>query len=169
MKILIISDTHGHLNNLHPVLKAVGPLVHLIHCGDVEGQMEEIEELAGCPCTFVKGNNDFYCPLPMETTLTFGTNKLYVTHGHQLGVSWTSRELVARAKKKGCNVALFGHTHMPTLNEGVSLTLLNPGSLTYPRHNRREPTFATMEIDSRGRALYTLCYVGKLGRIGVLR
>ncbi len=171
MKILIISDTHGRLTNLPPVLRAVGPLEHLIHCGDVEGQMDEIEEMAGCPCTFVRGNNDFYCDLPKEAILKFSNYRILVTHGHRLGVSWNKSELAEDARRKGCNVAFFGHTHFPYIDQGsykAGLTLLNPGSLSLPRQNYRQPTFATMEIDSKGRALYTISYVNRLGQIRVL-
>ena len=38
MKILIVSDTHGHSENLEKVLEQTGPLDHFIHLGDVEGQ-----------------------------------------------------------------------------------------------------------------------------------
>ena len=38
MKVLIVSDTHGHEGNLEKVLGKVGDIQHLIHLGDVEGQ-----------------------------------------------------------------------------------------------------------------------------------
>ena len=172
MKILIISDTHGHLANLSPVLKAIGTPDYLIHCGDVEGQMKEIEAMAGCPCTFVQGNNDFFCHLPSTEILQMSRYRIYVTHGHRLGVSWSLGELAREAKKNNCDVAMFGHTHIPYLDQGSyeeGLTLLNPGSLSLPRHNRRQPTFATMEIDAKGRAMYTIGCVGRGGRLGILR
>ena len=37
MKILVVSDTHGHEKNLMTVLNRVRPVDALIHCGDVEG------------------------------------------------------------------------------------------------------------------------------------
>ncbi len=36
MRVLIISDTHGHAENLSGVLERIWPIDALIHCGDVE-------------------------------------------------------------------------------------------------------------------------------------
>ena len=37
MKILIVSDTHGHERNLKKVIGRVGPVDEFIHLGDIEG------------------------------------------------------------------------------------------------------------------------------------
>ena len=42
MRILVVSDTHGHENNLERVLKKIRKPDHLIHCGDVEGNIYSI-------------------------------------------------------------------------------------------------------------------------------
>ena len=49
MKVLIVSDTHGHEGNLEKVLGKVGDIQHLIHLGDVEGHEDYIEAISGCP------------------------------------------------------------------------------------------------------------------------
>ena len=36
------------------------------------------------------------------------------------------------------------------------VTLLNPGSLSYPRQEGRRPTYMIMDVDNKGRAKYTL-------------
>ena len=59
MKVLIISDTHGHARNLKAVLERVAPVDALIHCGDVEGEEDYIAELAGCPFPQCRGILDF--------------------------------------------------------------------------------------------------------------
>ena len=43
MKILIVSDTHGHEENLERVVEKVGKIDCLLHLGDVEGQEDYIE------------------------------------------------------------------------------------------------------------------------------
>ena len=50
MKILVVSDTHGHEKNLMTVLNRVRPVDALIHCGDVEGGEDYIRAAAECPC-----------------------------------------------------------------------------------------------------------------------
>ena len=60
MKILIVSDTHGHEKNLETVIEKTVPVDLFIHLGDIEGHEDYIEALAGCPVHMVSGNNDFF-------------------------------------------------------------------------------------------------------------
>ncbi len=164
MKILVVSDTHGHEANLRKVLEKIGKIDHLIHCGDVEEHEAAIEEMAGCPCTFVRGNNDYGTNLNREEIVTFGNYRIFVTHGHTMGVHWDYDGVRQAARKKNCNVAMFGHTHRPVVEIAPSengVTLINPGSLTFPRQDGRKPSFVTMEIDRFGKAHYTLCYLNR--------
>lgn len=72
MKILVVSDTHGHDENLMRALQRELPIDALIHCGDLEGSEEYIPEAVECPCYFVRGNNDFFSDLPKEEEFTLG-------------------------------------------------------------------------------------------------
>ena len=66
MKVLIVSDTHGHDENLERAVMMETPFDMLVHCGDVEGREIFIEALVDCPCCIVAGNNDFFSDLPRE-------------------------------------------------------------------------------------------------------
>ena len=66
MKILIVSDTHGRLENLERVIEMTKPIDALIHLGDVEGQEDYIRRLVPCAAYMVSGNNDFFSMLPRE-------------------------------------------------------------------------------------------------------
>ncbi len=165
MKILIVSDTHGRLDNLQKAIDRVDDFDHLIHCGDVEGQEEEIEELAGVPVTIVRGNNDWDSQLPPNRVVDFEDYRLFVTHGHRYGVSYGTEELAEEAKARGCNVAVYGHIHHPVIDESdPELTIINPGSLTFPRQANRLPSYVVMEITPKGEALYTVNYIGSAKR-----
>lgn len=76
MKILIVSDTHGHEENLERVVEKVGKIDCLLHLGDVEGQEDYIEALVSCPVHIVAGNNDFFSELPREIVVTIGVTYL---------------------------------------------------------------------------------------------
>ena len=87
MKVLIVSDTHGHDENLERAVMMETPFDMLVHCGDVEGREIFIEALVDCPCCIVSGNNDFFSDLPREEEIDIDGNKVLVTHGHYYGVS----------------------------------------------------------------------------------
>lgn len=159
MKILVVSDTHGHERNLTQVLHRVKPLDALIHCGDVEGGEDYIRAAAECPCYMVKGNNDYFSDLPREEIVTLGRYQIMITHGHMYGVSMDTAMLEEEAKSRGVQVVMFGHTHRPFLEHKDELTLLNPGSLSYPRQAGRKPGFLIMEIDREGEAHYSQNYL----------
>ena len=53
MKVLIVSDTHGHDENLERAVMMEMPFDMLVHCGDVEGREIFIEALVDCPCCIV--------------------------------------------------------------------------------------------------------------------
>ena len=71
MKILVISDTHGHMDRAARVLKKESPVDAVIHCGDIEGQEHALEKMAACPCYMVTGNNDWASFLKREITTSF--------------------------------------------------------------------------------------------------
>ena len=54
---------------------------------------------------------------------------------------------------------MFGHTHKPYLEELQGITMLNPGSLSYPRQDGRRPSYIQMELDREGEAHYTISYL----------
>jgi putative phosphoesterase len=160
MKILIVSDTHGREKELKKVIEKTRPFDYLIHCGDTEGHESMIREMAACPCTIVRGNNDFFSGLEKEEEIAFGRNRILVVHGHQYGVSMTPEMLREEAKSRGFNIVMYGHTHRPSIDmSDPELTMLNPGSLTYPRQEGRAPSYIVMDIDRGGEPHFTLNYL----------
>ena len=159
MKILEFSDTHGYEGDILRILYKESGVDLLIHCGDVEGGQWKIREMAGCPCWFVKGNNDIFSDLPNELVINIGNLKAFVTHGHLYGIHTTKARVEAQARKHGAQIAMFGHTHYPYLEQKPDLTLLNPGSLTYPRQTGHQGSYLLMEIDEQESVQYTIKYL----------
>ena len=150
-KILVISDTHGRTKNLEQVLPSVGPLDYLFHLGDVGRDADYIEVIAGCPCCFVAGNNDFYSELPNERLPKIEETRFFLTHGHYYYVNAHKNLLAKVAKEKGATVAIFGHTHVPFQEEIEGVLLLNPGSLSLPRQEDHYPTYMIVYVHEDGR------------------
>lgn len=160
MKVLIVSDTHGHEENLKRVLMKEGMPDAMIHLGDSESGEMAIRELVTCPLYMVAGNCDFFSNLPKIQIVEIGAYRILITHGHYYYVSVGTRDLVEEAKVNGCSVAMFGHTHRPFVDQSdAELTVLNPGSLSFPRQEGRRPTYITMEVTENEPAQYEIHYM----------
>ena len=159
MKILIVSDTHRRHHALETVLEKVKPIDMLIHLGDSEGYEDYIEALADCPVEIVAGNNDFFSRLDREKEIYIGKYKAFLTHGHYYYVSLNKESIIQEARSRGCDIVMFGHTHVPYLHQEDGITALNPGSISYPRQEGRRPSYIIMESDKEGEAHYTINYL----------
>lgn len=161
MKILVVSDTHRRDENLRDVIEAEKPLDMLIHLGDAEGSEQWIPEWAGSGCIMemVLGNNDFFSSLRREIELELGPHKALLTHGHYYGVSMGPEGLAEEAKSRGCDIAMFGHTHRPCFDEIDGVTVVNPGSLSYPRQEGRRPSYMIMTLHEDGTIDYDQRYL----------
>ena len=150
MKVLVVSDTHGRDESLEMAVALEQPFDYLIHCGDVEGREFFIEALAECPCTIVAGNNDFFSQLPREDEFYIGNKKAFITHGHNYSVSMTKEQILEVGKVRGADIVMFGHTHQPYFEQKDGITLLNPGSLSYPRQIGRKGSYMLLDVKPDG-------------------
>lgn len=154
MKILVVSDTHGRLDNLEYVLEKVKPIDLLIHLGDVCRQEDYIEALADCPCEIVAGNNDIFSTLPRVRELKLGNYRIHLEHGHRL--PYSIEGMRREAADLQCDILMSGHTHRPLIDEADGIWLVNPGSISLPRQEGHNPTYIIMEIDKKGCVHFTL-------------
>lgn len=159
MKVVIISDTHGHAGYLERVIEEEWPVSALIHCGDLEGEEDYIEALAECPFYYVSGNNDYFSRIDGEQVFMLGGKRIFLTHGHYYGVSMGTERLRKEAQLRKADIAMFGHTHRPHLEVYNDITMVNPGSLAYPRQSPRKRTYMVMDIDSDGEVQFSLKYI----------
>lgn len=157
-RVLVISDTHGRNDDIEGVLAQVGDVDYIIHCGDLERGEDYVRSLAKCPMTIVSGNNDYYLDLPMDAEIEIEGIKIWIVHGHYYYVNMGVEFLREEGKQRGVDVVMYGHTHVPHFEQEDGLTILNPGSLTYPRQQGRKPTFLMMIIKDNGDVEYDHCY-----------
>lgn len=159
MKILIVSDTHRRHAGFDEALRQAGEIDRLIHLGDTEGGEHYVEAMADCPCYIVAGNNDFFSELPRELEVNLGKYKVFLTHGHYYYVSLGTERIIEEAKSRGADIVMFGHTHRPMIEKEGNITILNPGSLSFPRQEGRRGSYIIMEIDENDKASFTINYL----------
>ena len=147
MKLLIVSDTHGRLENFRIASDREAPYDMLIHCGDLEGDEDTVRMICGCGCFMVAGNNDFFTSLPGELEFDILDKRALLTHGHHYYVYMDTAHLYKEALIRKADIAFFGHTHKPVIREEKGILLINPGSLSYPRQEGRQPSYITMELE----------------------
>ncbi len=159
MKILIVSDTHRKHEYLEAVLEQEKPLDMLIHLGDAEGCEDYIEAMAECPMEVVAGNNDFFSDLPGEREMRIGKYKVLLTHGHYYYVNAGTSHIKREAEAREIDIAMFGHTHRPVLEQDGDVVILNPGSISYPRQDGKQPSYIIMDLDEEGEAHFSIEYL----------
>lgn len=150
MKLLVISDTHGRLDNPMFILNKIGPKMdHVIHLGDYDTDAITLsKQFPQLPFHFVQGNND-HSDTPYEKLVSIAGRRILCTHGHRQRVYWGLDRLHYLAQEQGAEVVLFGHTHIPLVEYAGSTLFVNPGSLTYPRSSSF-PSFAILDLPQSG-------------------
>lgn len=150
MKIIIVSDSHGNLENMRKIKEDTGKIDMVIHLGDILGQDDLLRSICDCPAVIVRGNCDFYSDNAFHEIIPIGNNKIFATHGHMQLVDFGLDDLKLEAEQNGCNIALYGHTHVPDITKKGKIMIVNPGSISKPRQLDRRPTYAVMKVDKYG-------------------
>ena len=88
-----------------------------------------------------------------------GNNKIFATHGHDYGVDYNIDTLCSVAESNGCNIAMYGHTHVPDNSIYKGMYVVNPGSVSRPRQLNRKPTYGVMKVDAEGKTDIRIQYV----------
>ncbi|AQS60046.1 metallophosphoesterase family protein [Desulforamulus ferrireducens] len=146
MRILVVSDTHGRLAPVYHVLQELGEIDLILHAGDHYLDADELAYTLEIPARGVMGNCDFPGDGPLEDLLEVAGHKIYLTHGHRLGVKGDIEMVLARAKKMGAKVAIYGHTHIADHRIIDDILVLNPGSPVSPR-GRDRASVGLLRID----------------------
>ncbi|MCS5421165.1 MULTISPECIES: metallophosphoesterase family protein [Psychrilyobacter] len=129
MKVLIVSDSHSRLDNLMKIWEKEVPDV-VISAGDYSKDVEELSYIyEDSEYYIVRGNCD-YMDNNTEDNLEFelSDKKIFLTHGHLYGVKTSYDYLRMEANDRGTDLCIFGHTHIPYLEE-EGMILFNPGAV----------------------------------------
>ncbi len=149
MRIVVISDTHRRSGVIDKILASQTEARYVFFLGDNAADIEDYEFLYPDKrfCT-VSGNCDFNSFLP-----SFGMEKvnginIFYTHGHTLGVKYTTENLLKTAKQNNCKIALYGHTHVAKILYEDGVYIVNPGSAAMSRSGSN--SYAVIDITDKG-------------------
>lgn len=160
MDILIISDSHGKNDNIKKLLSRFRHLDLVIHLGDSQCYPGTMTGLMPCPLHIVRGNCDFIPGYPTNDVIPLQEHLAFITHGHNHYVKYRFDELRDAAKANGADIAMFGHTHEPCIDDSDSeLLILNPGSIERPRQANGRPSYIFLGIDEDGTLHPNICYL----------
>lgn len=127
-KLIIISDTHGNSIGIESLRSLFMENDIIIHLGDGGSDMREITKSMPEKVYACRGNCDFFSTYPEEGILEVEWLKIFYCHGHKYRVKSDLSSLAAEAKSRGCDIALYGHTHRADIRVVDGVTLINPGS-----------------------------------------
>lgn len=147
MRVLVVSDSHGRVDNMIRAVERVQP-DYVLHLGDCQRDMEALRrEFPGLAMEGVPGNCDWgSCDQP-ERLIELGGVRILLLHGHTRNVKSSPMAAMYAAKECGAQVLLFGHTHRPLVDNDGTLLTLNPGAAG----DRLHPTCGILTVEN-GRA-----------------
>lgn len=150
-KILVTSDTHGHVAALRQAIVQAGEFTYFVHLGDCTADVEAVRPLLeerGVPVYQVRGNCD-YSGAELYWEFHLDGQKIAMLHGHTQRVKYSLLSLGLLAEQKQADAVLFGHTHIPKVEySSTGRLLFNPGSLGEPRLGRA--TFGLLLLSRDG-------------------
>ncbi len=146
LKILVISDSHRDARVIDEVIERESPFDILVHCGDMEGSLFNVEQRNNSFTVHaVRGNCDGPGH-PQEIRFKAGHYNIFVTHGHKYDVHHSLDDLLRAGKKQFADVILFGHTHVPEKTEKRGILIINPGSIALPKQASKLRSYAIVTI-----------------------
>lgn len=163
MKLLIFSDSHGKLEPMRSVIRMhMDNTDAVLHLGDGAAEVLTLRAaFPSIPFYAVLGNCDdaSYTAFDIryDRFLSCGGKTLYLCHGDRFGVGGGHGALLAFAKYKNADIALYGHCHVvcdayypaDESKSGDKPTwILSPGSIALPRDGY--PSYAILDVSEKG-------------------
>ena len=146
MRILVLSDSHGNVDNMVMCVERAQP-DHILHLGDYVRDAERLAaQFPAIPMTTVPGNCDRDVVSEREKLIELGGKRILMMHGHSRAVKNGLQRAVYAAREYGADVLLFGHTHRPLVDYDGTLYVLNPGTVGA---RRNIATYGIITINSK--------------------
>lgn len=142
MKLLVLSDSHGNVDNMVLAVEQTQPDM-ILHLGDGMRDAQKLHDLfPALPLEQVPGNCDYAAFEAPERILCLDDKRVMMCHGHTLGVKGGLIRAMYAAMEQNADLFLFGHTHRSFCETRNGVAMLNPGSIGDSRY----PTYGIVEI-----------------------
>ena len=167
--VLLLSDTHGAVDAVRWILSAFSEECQAcLFAGDgAQDIITVVREAASGRITIppviimAQGNCDsqLYPPifpdganqkpfgLPVYQQKMIAGQQILLAHGHLHHVELDGRKLSMTAENLGCTIAVYGHTHIQSIEGFGGVTAINPGSPLRPR-GKSYGGFAILSINN---------------------
>ena len=144
MKILVLSDSHGNVDNMARAVGKEQPQM-IFHLGDCWRDAQQLQDrFPEIPMEQVPGNCDYRSFEESERILFLEDKRILICHGHTLGVKQSLMNAAYTAEESNLDLLLFGHTHIPMVDMRGKTLFINPGSIG----DYRRPTYAVVTIEN---------------------
>lgn len=129
MKVLVFSDSHGHIQPMIDAFELYRPDA-VFHLGDVVRDGAALQAHCGqVPFYQVPGNCDYGTyDLQEEQLARLAGKTIFYLHGHTQRVKLGMGLAVRKARSVQADILLFGHTHCPLSTQHEGMTVVNPGA-----------------------------------------
>ena len=162
MRLAIVSDTHlPRRNRSLPAacLERLAAADAILHAGDFMELSVFVDLCAlGPPVWAVRGNVDsaeLQARLPLSRVVEADGVRIAMIHDAGPAAGRLER---MRRRFPGADAVVFGHSHLPLLEESGGFTIFNPGS---PTERRRAPVHTMGEaVVEDGRVAFSLVELG---------
>ncbi len=149
MRLVVISDSHGRGVIVDQIIRREKRADMFIFLGDKTDDIEDFTyEYTDKRFCIVSGNCDFMPSYPSTAVIKVDNINVFACHGHSLGVKGGLGLLIKAARQQNCQIALYGHTHIPNIKYEDGLYLVNPGSCARSREGGN--SYAAIDIRENG-------------------
>ena len=146
MKIIVYSDSHGCRTKVRHMLEKEKDADFCFFLGDGLTEAQDMAEMyPHIKHIMVKGNCDYYSQLDTVAYKYIDGLTFVACHGHEYNVQGGLDALVSEAKAHGCQIALYGHTHMYRTEHTDGVYVMNPGAVDSPR-GKNKPSYGVINI-----------------------
>ncbi len=154
MKIGVVSDSHGHIENLRRALRALleEGIEVFCHLGDDYDDLEAVEVPSGVEVLRVPGVfSEYYRDpsIPNRVLKEWGGKRFLLTHTRSRHQNDLPDDLDPEVlvKEGRVDVVFYGHTHIPEVSVRDEVLFLNPGHLKDEDKKGHPPTYGMVEVE----------------------